>query len=251
MILVVARHELLGHWRSPAGWVAAGGLALLYAWLFLLAVEGYLQRPQNEGDGLTAHLLAEYLAPASGLLLLVVPLFSMRLVAGELASGSFRLLQSAPLSMAAVAGGKLLGLLALQALLVLVALALPALLALISDTPLDWGALAAAGLGLLLFGAACAACGLYFSCLTRQPAVAALGSLGTLLLLWLLDGAASAGAGGSGGGELLRLLSPPAHLRSFLRGLLDSADIAYFLLFTGFFWALAARRLDNLRLLGE
>lgn len=248
MILVVARHELLGQWRSPAGWVAAGGLALLYAWLFLLAVEGYLQNPQASGGGLTAHLLAEYLAPASGLLLLVTPLFSMRLVAGELASGSFRLLQSAPLSMAAVAGGKLLGLLALQALLVLIALSLPALLAVISDTPLDWGALAAAGLGLLLFGGACGACGLYFSCLSRQPAVAALGSLGTLLLLWLLDGAANAGAGG---GELLRLLSPPAHLRSFLRGLLDSADIAYFLLFIGFFWALAARRLDNLRLLGE
>lgn len=246
MIALIARQELLAQLRNPALWIVAGASQLLFAWLFLVAVEEFLTEASATGPGLSAHLLAQYFAPVAGLLLLITPLLSMRLVAEELSRGSFRLLQSAPVSMTSVALGKFLGLLGLQLLLIALALAMPAALAPLAGVSLDWGALAAAALGLLLLAAACGACGLYFSCLTRQPMVAALGSLGLLLLLWLLDSAPAAS-----GGDLLRQLAPPAHLKSFLRGLVDSGDVAYFVLFSGYFLTLSARRLDNLRLIGE
>lgn len=246
MIALIARHEFTSQLRNPALWLILAAMQILFAWLFLVALEEYLASPPSGGAGLTAHLLAQYLAPVAGLLLLVTPLLTMRLISEELASGSFRLLQSAPVPMGAVALGKFLGLLGIELLLIALAFVAPLLLSAVGGTPLDWGALAAAALGLALLGAACAACGLYFSCLTAQPSVAALGALGLLLLLWLLDNAPTAG-----GSDWLRQLAPPAHLNGFLRGLVDSGDVAYFSLFAAYFLALAARRLDNLRLIGE
>ena len=45
-------------------------------------------------------------------------------------------------------------------------------------------------------------------------------------------------------------LSLMHHFQSFSRGLIDTADIVYFILFTGFFLTLTVRRLDADRLRG-
>ena len=76
--------------------------------------------------------------------------------------------------------------------------------------------------------------------------VAAIATFGFLLLLWILDWA------GSGGTEtpsaLLSYLSLLTHYDSLLRGVFDTRDVAYYLLFTFAFLALTVRRLDADRL---
>jgi ABC-2 type transport system permease protein len=107
------------------------------------------------------------------------------------------------------------------------------------------GKLASGILGLLLLLSCFTAIGLYISSLTEQPGVAAIGSFGVLLLLWIIDWA---GKTGQGSGGVLSWLSLVGHYKPMLLGLINSADLAYFLLITGFFLALTARQLDNQRL---
>ena len=126
-------------------------------------------------------------------------------------------------------------------------------LALLSCTPLalllggslDAGLLLAAALGMTLLTASFTAVSLMFSSLSAQPVTAASASTGVLMLLWLLDWAAAPRDGA--GFSLLTWLSPAPHLDAMLRGLVDSADIAYFLLVCVACLFVAARRLEALR----
>ena len=154
------------------------------------------------------------------------------------------LLLSAPVSMTAIVLGKYLGLMAfLVVVLGLVGL-MP--LSLLAGGSLDPGLFASGLLGLLLVVASFAAAGLFLSSVTDQPTVAAIATFGFLLLLWILDWA------GSGGTEtpsaLLSYLSLLTHYDSLLRGVFDTRDVAYYLLFTFAFLALTVRRLDADRL---
>ena len=71
--------------------------------------------------------------------------------------------------------------------------------------------------------------------------------LGLLLMLWIVDWA---GRGAQDGAELLAYLSLLGHLDALLRGVVDTRDVAYYVLFTVLFLGLAVRRLDALRTTG-
>ena len=109
---------------------------------------------------------------------------------------------------------------------------------------LDLGKLAAGILGLALVLAAFGAIGLFMSSLTRQPAVAAITSFGILLFLWIIDWAGSARDEGS---ALFAWLSLLRHYEGLLKGLIESQDLAYYLLLILVFIGLTIRRLDAKR----
>jgi ABC-2 type transport system permease protein len=100
-------------------------------------------------------------------------------------------------------------------------------------------------LGLILVVAAFTAIGLYMSSLTEQPTVAAVTTFGLLLLLWIVDW-----AGGSDirGGNALAQLSMLRHYEPLLKGLFNSADVAYYLLLVMLFTGFTIRRMDAARL---
>jgi ABC-2 type transport system permease protein len=116
-------------------------------------------------------------------------------------------------------------------------------LALSFGTELDFGQLFAGLLGLLLMLAAFTAIGLYISCLTQHPTVAAVITFGMLFMLWIINWASQAETG-----EALRWLSMVRHQESFYRGIIDSSDICYYLLIIVLFLLLGIRRLDAERL---
>ncbi len=136
----------------------------------------------------------------------------------------------------AIVLGKYLGILALLLSLVVLVGLLP--LSLAAGATLDYGKLLAGLLGLSLLAASAAAAGLYISTLTTQPVVAATVTLGLLLALEVVDAA----------GHLFRYLSLLRHYDALLLGLVNSADIAYYLLFATAFLGLAIRRLGDMRL---
>lgn len=249
MIAAIARRECLARFRAPTAWLVLAAVQAIGALIFLLHLDSYLQlqdefRRAGSGPGITAFLLPRLFGAAAMIQLLVLPLLSMHLLAGESRDGTLQLLLSAPVSAAEVVLGKYLGLLCVLVPMVLLTAAMPASLALATD--IDAGALALAAIGLLLFLAAGGAAGLYLSSLTRQPAVAAILTLGLLLGLLLLgewgrtlDGMAA---------TVLGFPTPAAHLDPFLSGLFDSGACAFFVLFALLFLALAIRRLDDERL---
>lgn len=249
MILTIATHELRRMFLSPLAWSILAVVQLILAFLFLGHIE-YFQQVQaqllgmDNPPGLTEIVVAPLLGNAAIVLLLVVPLVSMRLVSEERRNKTLCLLFSAPISMTEIVLGKYLGLVAfLYIQLALIAL-MP--LALLLGGNLDFGVLAAGLLGLMLLLAGFAAVGLFMSTLTQHQTVAAVATFGMLLLFWILDWAGE----GLAGAGVLGQLSLLNHYEPFLKGVFDTTDLAYHLLFAATFLTFAVRRLDMDRLGG-
>lgn len=248
MIFTIAVREWRGLFLSPIAWTLLAVIQGLLAWIFLLLVDDFrnLQgqlASLNNAPGVTDLVAAPLFRVAAWMLLLLVPLLTMRLFSQERRAGTLDLLLSAPVEIPAIVLGKYLGILAF--FLVAVALITLMPLSLAAGTTLDMGKLLAGVLGLSLLVGAAVAAGVYLSTLTAQPVVAAVATLGLLLALWMVDVASTAQGVGS---DLLGYLSLQRHYDSFLLGLFDSADLAYYLLFSLAFLVLAIHRLDDLRL---
>lgn len=245
MIRTVAGRELRALFLSPLAWSLLGVAMLLLAWLFLVQIEGFMRlQPKLVAGaselGVTDLVVAPLFDTGAMILLLLTPLLTMRLLCDEYRSGTIRLLLSAPLSSSRIVLGKYLAALGVFGLLLLLVALMP--LSLLLGGSLDMGRLIAAlfGLGLLL--ACYAAIGLWLSSLTEQPAVAAIGTYGGLLFLWMVNL--------TGSGEQSRLfewLSLSSHYRPFLDGLVRSSDIAYFLLLIGGSLVMTIHRLERRR----
>ncbi len=247
MVFTLAAKELKSLFAAPLAWLILAIVQLLLAWIFLSRLDTFLLlQPQlvqlTRPPGVTEMVLAPLFGSAAVLIMMAVPLLSMRLIAEERRNQTMPLLLSAPLSMTEIVIGKFVGLMLFLAALI----GLSALMAfsLYAGTAPDLGLLAGNLLGLLLLSACYAALGLYVSCLTSYPVLAAVGTLGALLGFWVIDVAAGTPE------SLLNWFSLLKHFESFNRGLIDSADLAFLLLFTLFFLALAIRRLDADRLRG-
>jgi ABC-2 type transport system permease protein len=110
---------------------------------------------------------------------------------------------------------------------------------------LDYGYLAANLLGLWFLVASFSALGVFVSSLTQHPIVAAIITFVALFALMILDYFFA-----SDPNSVLNALSLFRHFEPFSRGLLDTRDFAYFLLFILTFLTLTVRRLDADRLRG-
>lgn len=249
MILTIALRELRSLFLSPLAWVVLAVVQGLLAFLFLGHVDFFLQVQSRllavpNAPGLTELVASTLLGNAAVVLLLVVPLLSMRLVSEERRARTLTLLFSAPVSMSEIVLGKYLGFMLF--LLVIVALTALMPLSLLVGGTLDPGMFAAGLLGLVLLLGAFAAVGLFMSTLTHHPAVAGIGAFGLLLLFWVIDWSGQ----GTSGSSVLGYLSLLNHYEPFLRGVFDSADAFYYALFIVAFLALSVRRLDSERMGG-
>jgi ABC-2 type transport system permease protein len=249
MIFLIAGHELRRLFLSPLAWSILGVLQLILGYLFLVQVSTFLDfQPQlaiTEGaPGLTEIVVAPLLANAAIVLLLVVPLLTMRLISEERRAQTLSLLFSAPISMAEIVLGKYVGVMGF--FLVLLALMALMPLSLLLGGNVDWGLVGAGFLAVALLLGSFAALGLFMSALTAQPAVAAIATFGVLLLLWILDWAAETGSETASG--LFGYLSLLRHYEAMLKGVFNSSDVAYYALFIATFLTLSIRRLDADRL---
>lgn len=246
--LVIAGRELRTLFLSPLAWSILGVIQIILAYMFLAQLDYYLMLQariagMEDAPGITDLLVAPLFANAGVILLLVVPLLTMRLISEERRNRTLSLLFSAPVSMTEIVLGKYLGVFGFLLLMVGMILLMP--LSLLIGGGLDQGKLVSCVLGLSLLLAGFAALGLYMSALAGQPTVAAVSTFGALLLLWILDWTGNM-AGQVGG--VLEYLSLLRHYESLTKGLVSSTDLVYFVLFTLTFLVLSVHRLDNDRL---
>jgi ABC-2 type transport system permease protein len=161
---------------------------------------------------------------ASLLLLLIVPVITMRLFAEERRSGTLELLLTSPVREIEVVLAKFLASMLVIVTMLLLTLAYPITLHIFGNP--DWGPVYSGYLGLLLLGGALTSLGLAISALTANQIVAAVVSLGLFLLLWMLDTL----------GSLLPdpfdifviNLSLPAHFTPIATGALYLSDFGFF-----------------------
>ena len=251
LIFTLAARELRSLFLSPFAWCILAVVQIITAYLFLINLDTFravqAQLAAVDGaPGVTAIVIAPLLGVVGIILLLVVPMLTMRLISEERRNQTLSLLLSAPLSMTQIILGKYLGVLGFLMIMLSMIALMP--LALLVGGSLDFGQFAAGLLGLALLLASFAAVGLFMSTLTRQPAVAAVSSFGILLLLWLIDWAGKAPADQASG--LFSYLSLVHHYETLLKGVFNSTDVIYYLLIIITFLVLSIRRLDADRLQG-
>ena len=248
MILNIARKELKSLFASPMGWIILALLMLTFGSFYLQGINNYFEvmsgsiRPA-ERVGVTIFVGQTVYGIASFLMLFAVPLLSMGLISGERKSQTLPFLFSAPISLTEIVVGKFLGLIIFFSILVGYILLMLSTLNIWSD--IDFGYLLSNSLGLILLAASFSALGIYFSSLTSQPIVAAILSFIALFALMGLDKFF-----GSQPNHWFGYISLMKHFQSFSRGVIDSKDIIYFILFITTFLVLTIRRLDSDRLTG-
>jgi ABC-2 type transport system permease protein len=248
MMLAIAAREFKTLFLSPMAWTILAILQFILAFLFLSQVETFtMLQPKlaaiEGAPGLTDVVVTPLFGNAAIILLLVTPLLTMRLICEERRNKTLSLLLSAPVSNSDIIIGKYLGTLGLLLLMILLTALMP--LSLLTGGELDFGKLFANMLALLLLVSAFVATGLFVSCLAGHPTIAALGTFGLLLVLWILDWTTGIEDQRS---ELFEYLSLLTHFQNIQTGLISSVDIIYFLLFISTFILLSIRRLDNDRL---
>ncbi|HEX9594497.1 MAG TPA: ABC transporter permease [bacterium] len=247
----ILSRELRAYLISPVAYVLCAVFLLLAGYFYFDIVTYYaaqsLRASQFPGaiEQFTAHqgIVVPLFSNVAVILLLILPLLTMRLLAEERARGTYELLYTAPVNLTAIVLGKFLAALILYTLILAISLAWP--LYTVTLLPLDWGPVAAGYLGLWLMGAVFIAVGLLASSLTQHQMIAALVSFGVLLLSWVIGWAGHNLEGDAA--DLLQYLSLLDHLDNFFQGVIDTRDCVYFVSFTGLALLATQRLLDSQR----
>jgi ABC-2 type transport system permease protein len=222
--LALARKELYSYLNAPAFYgVAVFFLLFCSIWLF------YFQR----WFAMDAATLRSYFAAFPLAFILVVPVITMKSWAEERKTGSVELLLTMPFSEWDLALGKFLASLSILAMILVLTIPLPVSLLPLGD--FDGGIIFCEYLGALLLGASAVALGLLLSSLSKNQAGSFLGSAAALMVVMLINQMTLSLdlpqwlAGG------INFISLSFHFESFSRGLIDSRDLAFFLLSTALF----------------
>lgn len=239
----VWRMEWRRLWVRPFAWTLLAATLAWSGWQFVLLVGQYLAMQvrlaaMTDAPGVTGLVTVSLLKVFTQLAMVVIPLMTMSLLAGERRAGTLPVLLATGLPTWRIVLGKYLAVLAW--LLVWLGLTLLMPLALAPAATPDWGQLAAAALGTALALATLAALGVACSAYASHPALAAVAAVLLTVALWEANlGAALHGVLGG----VANWLAMPTHLQPLWSGLVSSADLAWFLIVTLLALALAVRRI--------
>jgi len=248
--MAVVRRELYVYFSSPIAYVVLTIFLLLCGYFFYSAFAYFsivsmqtMRMPYAAGINVNEMVLEPLFSNMSVIMLLVMPLLTMRLFAEEKRSGTLELILSYPVREIELLLGKFAACL-LVFCLMLALTGLYPLLILIYAKP-DIGPIITAYLGLFLLGSAFIALGIMVSSTTENQIIAAAISFGALLMFWLIGWGQS--FAGSGLGKILVHLSLLEHFDRFTKGLIDTRDIVYYISFSLFFLFLTLRSLESKR----
>jgi len=234
-IWAIFKKEIKTYFTSPIAYVVITVFLVLIGFFFYSLIWWFnsqsLQMAQNPYSYQQLNINQMVYSPLfqnmSIILLLMIPLLTMRLFSEEKKSNTDELLYTCPISINQIILGKYFA-----SLFVLLAMLL--LTGILSIFTFAYGnpelvPILNGYLGLFLMGAAFIAVGIFFSSLTENQIVAAVLTFGTLLLFWILNWA-SYSAGGIWK-SVLNYLSFIQHFDDMTRGILDTTDLVYYLSF--------------------
>jgi ABC-2 type transport system permease protein len=234
-IWTIAKKEIKTYFTSPIAYVVIAVFLVLVGFFFSSALSWFnsqaIQMAQNPYYAQQMNINQMVYSPLfhnmSIILLLMLPLLTMRLFSEEKKTGTDELLFTSPVSVGQIILGKYLAALTVLAAM----LGLTGLLSVFSfafGNP-ELPQILNGYLGLLLMGAAFIAAGVFFSSLTENQIVSAILTFGALLLFWILNWAAYSASGMWK--DVLNYLSIFQHFDDMTRGILDTKDVVYYVSF--------------------
>jgi len=220
--------EVRALFYSPIAYAVIAVFLLLmgYSFTVTLAITKYATLP---------HIFFQ----SAGLLMLIVPIITMRLFAEERKGGTLELLLTAPVREGQLVLAKYLA--AMAVVLAMIALTgVYAIVLGIFGTP-DWGPIYSGYLGLALLCSTLVSLGLLISALTSNQIIAAIVTIGISFMLWMID--SLAGMMPDALERVLISLSLLARFTPFATGAMYISDFGFFVCTTLFALFLAMRAL--------
>jgi len=232
---VIARRELSSYFYSPIAYVVMAVFLLTCGFLFLDDFQpGQIAGLRNLFDWMV------------WMLVWTVPMLSMGLLAQEWATGTIETLMTAPLNEVDVVLGKFLGSFLFFLVLLSPTLLYVLVLGFFATPMIDLGPIFSGYLGIILVGALFTSIGLFCSSLTRSQVVAAVAAAAVLFVITIAPWWAS---GKILTGPWITIVNQTVFRRytDFSRGVIDTGNLAFFIMTTAVFLFLTVKVLESRR----
>lgn len=173
-MIPIYKKEMRTYFTQMMGYVFLAFLLLLIGiWFTLQSVRG--------ADGNFQFVLGN----VTIFFFILIPVLTMRLFSEEARNKTDQLLFTSPLSITGIVLGKFFAALSLFTLGVVVSIVLPVILGNYGDLPVSQ--IIGSYIGFFLLGAACIAIGVFISVLTESQIIAAVGTMGAIFVMFLID----------------------------------------------------------------
>jgi ABC-2 type transport system permease protein len=246
-ILAIARKELRSYFSSPIAYVTIGLFALMFGYFYVAILTYFVRQSMQMGGpmgGQTLNVNQMMVRPLlmnlTVVMLFVMPMVTMRTYSEEKRTGTIELLLTSPLTDFQIILGKFLGAMALYVLMLLVSAVHIGLLFLYGQPELR--TILVGYLGILLLGGCFISLGLFISSLTKNQIVAGMITFAAFLMLWVIDWIGE--SAGPTTQTIVSYLSLTQHLDDFVKGVIDTKHLVYYLSFITFGLFLTAKSVD-------
>lgn len=249
-IWTIARRDFKAYFTSPIAYIVIGGFMMIMGWMFFnnlshfnLQNMQYQQFNVGKGMSITDGIIRPLYGNMNVIFLFLVPFITMRLFAEERKLHTIELLMTTPVKLWELILGKFFSCFGL--LLVMLALTSVYPIILFATGNPDIGPILSSYLGTLLLCSCYLSLGIMFSAMTENQIIAGALTFAAGLFFWLISwGTQSAGPVW---GDVLMYLSLIGHYNNFSTGLINSADVVFYLSFIGIGLFLTHRVLDSFR----
>lgn len=248
-VFVIAGKDLRLGFVTPVAYVVIAGFMFLAGFFFFTLLQQFntmlaqAAMMQNMKPSLNEWVVLPFFQTMQVVLLFLVPILTMRAIAEEKRTGTFELLATSPVSASDIVLGKFVALGVMSFVMLLFSFLFPVVLVVFADPEVE--PIIVGCLGLTLFTLALVSLGVAVSSVTRSQTVAGVVGLVLMLLFYVVDAPAQQLEGAPA--ELLKYLAPTTHSDAMFKGLLQGADIVYFLSVVCFGLFFANRVLDAQR----
>jgi len=236
-IIEIFKRETRFYFSTPIAYVVIVIFTSVFGFLFYKNMTFYsqisyqiMQNPDYAGRiDLIMGIFSPLFSSNSLILLIAIPPISMRLFAEEKKSGTIELLFTYPVKDIQIVMGKWLA--ASFIILIMLVLTLPEpFMAFGFAKNTEWKPVLAGYLGMFLMGLSFLSLGILISALSENQIVAITVSYGALLAFWFIGWAIDPNSGKQLG-KVLSELSIIMHLNNFIKGIIDTKDLVYYILF--------------------
>lgn len=250
-ILAIWQREMKSYFVSPIAYVVLtvflflsgliffGKLADVWQYTMTTAQMGQSMQPIDAPAYVTQSLFGTTIV----VLLFIIPMLTMGLFSEEKKRGTIELLLTTPVGNVQTLLGKYLA--SLTLLLILIASSAITISPLFVYSQPDWKPILAGYLGMFLYGAALLAVGIFISTLTENQIIAVFLTFGVSLVLWLISFLGTSASGPAK--NVINYLSVISHLDDFIKGVIDTSHIIYYVTFAFVGLFLAYRSLESTR----
>ena len=258
----IAWRELRSLFISPVAYVVLTLWSLIAGTFFLASLIGFLERrmqyqqfqmlQQIQAMNLNDDLIEPFIGSMWVILLFLLPAVTMGLVASEKANGTEELLLTSPISIGEIVAGKFLAGAGFVSVMTGIVAFFPAILFVYGDPELD--RTLSGLLALLLVSFTYVAVGVFASSVTRNQLIAFVLTFVMLLIIgMMLPFLVEITMAGGGLGRdsaiagIVRWMATGSHVEHMLQGLIDTADLAYFVVASGIFLLLSKTVIESAR----